>query len=294
MLKGHVFSKQLFGHPVFAVFVNTFLNGRNGVSDNYKEGMEMSYSGSTVTIFGGLVCIQGRFLEEDTHTEIPTGNDTAYCKLVIEIDLDKQNTESDFTQASYKIIKSASGYPNLTQTNIVKNNSGIYQYELARFRTNVNGISEFVDMRTYLNFSSIYDAMEQEYMKVLSELQQKLTNVEDGSEYLLKGNIAVLTGSIEIEESTSQGVFDGEGDKIISYPTGFTKNNCRIISIATSLPAQGFYSTGSIANTFKPLDVQMGMFPIYVTRRNTDLKIKIYNPLKQKGNINYEIVLLRI
>ena len=54
--------------------------------------------------------------------------------LNIEIDLNKQNTEEDFTQAYYKIIKSSSGYPSLTQTDII-NNNGIYQFELARFRT---------------------------------------------------------------------------------------------------------------------------------------------------------------
>ena len=135
MLKGHVFSKQIFGHPIFALFINTFLNGENGVSNNYKNGMKPTYSGSTVNIDSGAVCIQGRFLEEDTSTSVQAGTNNAYCKLVVEIDLDKQNTESEFNQASYKIITATSNYPALTQTNIVKNNSGIYQYELARFKT---------------------------------------------------------------------------------------------------------------------------------------------------------------
>lgn len=186
MLKGHVFTKQLFGNPIFALFINTFLNGKNGVSNNYGEGMKMTTSGSTITVHDGAVCIQGRFLEEDTSTQIAVGTDTAYCKLVIEIDLDKQNTESIFTQAIYKIVKSGSGYPNLTQTDIVKNNSGIYQYELARFRTNVNGITDFKDMRTFLDFNSIYNAIQKEYRTILAQLQQELANVKDGSAYLLK------------------------------------------------------------------------------------------------------------
>ena len=141
MLKGHVFSKQLFGNPIFALFINTFLNGTDGVSNNYKNGMALSYSGSTVTVQSGAVCVQGRFLEEDTSTTIAAGTENAYCKLVIEIDLDKQNTESDFQQGAYKIIKGSSSYPTLTQTEVVKNNAGIYQYELARFRTSTNGIT---------------------------------------------------------------------------------------------------------------------------------------------------------
>ena len=186
MLKGHVFSKQLFGNPIFALFINTFLNGVNGVSNNYKNGMSVSYSGSNVTINSGAVCIQGRFLEEDTYTTLSAGTNTAYCKLVIEIDLDKENTESEFTQASYKIVTSTSGYPNLTQNNIVKNVSGVYQYELARFRTSSSGISNFQDMRTFLDFNSIYDQITSEYETVLNQLQEELEGVESQSNVLLK------------------------------------------------------------------------------------------------------------
>ena len=186
MLKGHVFSKQLFGNPIFALFINTFLNGVNGVSNNYKNGMKPTSSGSNVTIDSGAVCIQGRFLEEDTSTSIAAGTDTAYCKLVIEINLDKENTDSEFNQGSYKIVKSTSGYPSLTQTNIVKNVSGIYQYELARFRTSASGITEFQDMRTYLDFDSIYNQITQEYQSVLAQLQEELEGVESQSNVLLK------------------------------------------------------------------------------------------------------------
>lgn len=204
MLKGHVFSKQLFENPIFALFINTFLNGINGVSNNYKNGMQVTYSGSTLTIDSGAVCIQGRFLEEDTSTPIAAGTNNAYCKLVIEIDLDKQNTESQFNQATYKIITSTSSYPNLTQTNIVKNVSGIYQYELARFRTTASGITDFQDMRTFLDFESIlvqleaeldiikseytndYEEIKAEYEAILVQLEAELSSVEDGSAYLLK------------------------------------------------------------------------------------------------------------
>ena len=200
MLKGHVFSKQLFENPIFAVFINTFLNGADGVSNNYKNGMAVTYSGSTVTIDSGVVCVQGRFLEEDTYSTISAGTNTAYCKLVIEIDLDKQNTESEFAQGSYKIITSTSGYPNLTQTNIVKNVSGIYQYELARFRTGAGGITDFQDMRTFLDFTSIYAQITQEYQAVLAQLEAELASVEDGSAYLLKTG-GTVSGEIEISDT---------------------------------------------------------------------------------------------
>lgn len=204
MLKGHVFSKQLFGNPIFALFINTFLNGTDGVSNNYKNGMAVTYSGSTLTIDSGVVCIQGRFLEEDTSTPIAAGTNNVYCKLVIEIDLDKQNTETQLNQAAYKVITSATGYPELTQTNIVKNVSGIYQYELARFKTTASGITDFQDMRTFLDFDSIYKKLQAEldnikqdytddyneikteYEEILTKLQAELASVEDGSAYLLK------------------------------------------------------------------------------------------------------------
>lgn len=186
MLKGHVFSKQLFENPVFAAFINTFLNGTDGVSNNFKNGMQITYSGSTLNVDSGLVCIQGRFIEEDTSTEVPAGNDNSYCKLVIEIDLDKENTESELNQVAYKIVKSSTGYPNLTQSNIVKNVSGIYQYELARFRNGLNGISDFQDMRTFLDMQSIYNQITTEYQAVLKQLEAELSDVKDGSAYLLK------------------------------------------------------------------------------------------------------------
>ena len=187
MLKGHVFSKQLFGNPIFALFINTFLNGTDGVSDNYKNGMKPTVSGSTITIDSGAVCIQGRFLEEDTYTSIPAGTESAYCKLVIEIDLDKENMDSDFAQGVYKIVKSNSGYPNLTQTNIVKNVSGIYQYELARFRTSASGITDFQDKRTFLDFDSIYD-----------EIEQHIKEIDNGSLYVLKSG-GTMTGKLYVQ-----------------------------------------------------------------------------------------------
>ena len=196
MLKGHVFSKQLFGNPIFALFINTFLNGENGISDNYKNGMAVTYSGSVLTVDSGAVCIQGRFLEEDTFSQVAAGTDVAYCKLVIEIDLDKQNTKSEFAQGAYKVVKSNSGYPSLTQTNIVKNNSGIYQYELARFRTTASGITDFQDKRTYLNFNTIYAEIRKEYGAVLDELEQALADVKDGSDYLLKSAGGTVEGLI--------------------------------------------------------------------------------------------------
>ena len=218
MLKGHVFSKQLFENPIFALFINTFLNGINGVSNNYKNGMEVTYSGSTLTVNSGAVCIQGRFLEEDTSTPVATGTNNAYCKLVIEIDLDKQNTESQFNQASYKVITSVSGYPNLTQTNIVNNVSGIYQYELARFKTSASGITDFQDMRTFLDFDTIYD-----------EIEQHIQDIDDGSLWVQKSG-DTMTGKLYAQggiEGNVKGNLEGNVTGNVSGSSGSCTGNAR-------------------------------------------------------------------
>ena len=236
MLKGHVFSKQIFGNPIFALFINTFLDGKNGVSNNYKNGMKVTYSGTNLTINSGAVCIQGRFLEEDTSTTISSGTDNSYCKLVIEIDLDKENTESDFTQGTYKIVKSSSGYPNLTQSNIVKNVSGVYQYELARFRTNSSGITSFQDMRTFLDFDTIYDAIKAEYQSVLNELEQSLQNVTDGSAYWLKAT--QLTNQNLNNYNTEGFYYAAGGNTVTNKPSGVDHFGVMVKRIATGLYKQ--------------------------------------------------------
>ena len=258
MLKGHVFYKQIFGNPIFALFINTFLNGRNGVSDNYKNGMSLSYSGSTVTVNSGAVCIQGRFLEEDTSTPVSVGTDSAYCKLVIEIDLDKENTETEFNQASYKVVKSTSNYPSLTQTNIVKNNSGVYQYELARFRTGTAGITNFEDKRTFLNFDSIYDAMEAEYEAVLQDLKDELTAIQNQSDVFLKS----VGGTVEGEIIANGGI---SGQLIPKLLTNENLNNIK---------TEGFYySYGGNTVQNKPKDINNFSLLVIKTGENTTVQI---------------------
>ena len=156
MLKGHVFDEQLFNSEIFAVFQNTFLEGSNGIIDGFGNSMQVTTSGSNLTVQSGVLCIQGRFLQEDTSTTIDAGVTQNYARLVVEIDLDKVNTEAVFNQGYYKIITNPSEYPSLTQTDIVNNVSGVYQYSLGRFQITTNGVENYVDERTYLDFTSIY------------------------------------------------------------------------------------------------------------------------------------------
>lgn len=211
MLKGHVFKRQVFGNQIFALFIDTFLNEKCGISAKYGEKMQVTYNGDTLYVNSGCVCVRGRFLEEDTSTEVLAGTETAFCKLVIEIDLDKENTDENLLQATYKIVKSSSNYPSLAQTDIVANNSGVYQFELAQFKTTSSGITDFVDKRTYLDFDSIYTEIENrfaqleenektEYKAMLNELEQLLANIEDGSAFLLKDGGGTVNGKIKATE----------------------------------------------------------------------------------------------
>lgn len=232
MLKGHVFKKHTFKSEVFAFWIDTLLDKKCGIG-NYGNKMNVTYSGRNVTVADGLVCIRGRFIEEDIGTTVPAGTDNAYCKLVIEIDLDKENTETELNQVSYKIIKGTSSYPLLTQNDIIANNKGKYQYELARFRTTVNGITDFTDKRTYLDFNCIFTQMQTEYQEVLNELKEKLKKVEDGSAYVLKDNVAEIKYRLELDSGqTSKGVW-------LNYPTGFNKDNCYVISVMGFYPYEG-------------------------------------------------------
>ena len=302
MLKGHVFSKQLFGNPIFALFINTFLNGTNGVSNNYKNGMQVTYNENIVTIQNGAACIQGRFLEEDTSSSISAGTSTAFCKLVIEIDLDKTNTESEFNQGVYKIVKGTSSYPVLTQTNIVKNNSGKYQYELARFKTGANGITDFQDMRTFLDFDSIYNSITSEYRSILTQLQKELSEVEDGSAYILN----------EVEEETVSGTEGSLDEGSFSYIATFKKigkivnvtvtvtSNMKNVIIIRNIPSFAKPSKSangdSIASSVLKDRGNMGgegVAAIYVSEEG-NVNIKIYTEqdsvntkMKFVGNLTY-------
>lgn len=159
MLKGDVFEYQEFQNQIFALFINLFMNNANGVARGYKNAMNITYLGHTVTIASGACLIQGRLLEEDSSTTLDTGIDTSFCKLVVEIDLNKVNTIEEFNQGVYKIVKGTSAYPTLTQENIVQNNSGKYQYELARFKISDGNIVEFEDKRTYIEDQLQYNGI---------------------------------------------------------------------------------------------------------------------------------------
>ena len=279
MLKGHVFSKQIFNNSIFALFINTFLSGKDGVSNNYKNGMEVTYSGRNISIDTGAVCIQGRFLEEDSLTQLSTGTDNAFCKLVIEIDLNKQNTETSFVQGAYKIIKSTSNYPNLTQTNIVKNNAGIYQYELARFKTTSAGISEFEDRRTFLDFETIYTYIENDYKNVLEELQEQLNGIKNQSNIMFKDMVKTVEGTVDLT--------NGAGSTTVPYPNGFAQNNCVLISAAIKIVGDNY-------DYFKINNNSDSLLGARLTQNNIRFECSNESGIGSSGIKDFKIVLMKV
>ena len=172
-LRGHVFNKQLFTSECFALFIDTFLDKNCGVI----KGCELSNTNDSVTINDGFFCIRGRFIQEVGSStiiaELPQGNDI-FCKLVCEIDLSKENTTSELKQVEYKILQSTEDYPSLQQEDIT-GEGYIYQFEFASFKCTTTGIQDFVDKRTYLDFSSIYTYIKDNIQNILSTTQAKVT-----------------------------------------------------------------------------------------------------------------------
>ncbi len=270
-----------FGSEIFALFIDTFLNGKCGISNKYKEKMAVTKSGNTITISSGCACIRGRFVEEDTSTSLTAGTDSAYCKLVIEIDLSKENTDSQLLQVDYKILKGTDSYPSLTQTDIVANNSGVYQFELAQFRTTASGIVDFVDKRTYLDFESIY-----------AVIQEELESIKDGSAYVLNSKFTTLQGNFNISAKSRGSIY-------VDFPNGFTRENCAAISVGGKFNDNsiGFAfgtdnETGNLANSAISTNVTLGLASN--TEFENKINIEAYNPKSNEVTFNYKVILMKI
>lgn len=242
--------------------------GNVGIGD-FGNKMEVSYSGNNITIQDGLACVRGKFIEEDSSTTLSIGTDNSFCKLVLEVDLSKTNTEEQLNQVSYKVVKSTNNYPSLTQTDIVKNRTGIYQYELARFKTSTNGITDFQDMRTFIDFNSIYAAIETEYRAVLEELRVELTNVKNGSAYVLQDKFKI----VEAYASSA-------GNLTINYPEGFDKACTVVIGIKRKQDIQeNWTGVYGIDNTYIQFFDDCIMLNNAIAKTNYQIALMFTGPL---------------
>lgn len=188
MIKGYVFANQLASNEVDSMIYRKMLDYNDGIF----KGMELSNTSTTITVHEGIIMIAGRPVGIVGNESVTAGTDTAFCKLVMEIDLSKESTESNFEQASLKIIKSTSNYPNVTQEDM-DNDGQLYQVELARFKTSLSGITDFTDTRKFLDFEAIYSKITAEYRALLQQLEEELQDVEEGSAYVLKSQFKKIT-----------------------------------------------------------------------------------------------------
>lgn len=181
MIKGYVFSNQLASNDIDSMIFRKMLDNNNGI----LNGFEITNTATTITIGEGNILIAGRPVGVVGSETVTAGTDVAYCKLVLEIDLTQQATPTTFEQASFKIIKSTTAYPEVTQENMDEGGN-IYQVELARFRTTINGITEFQVTAEQLDYNAMQTQMKEQFEEKLAILEEELRNVESGSAYVLK------------------------------------------------------------------------------------------------------------
>lgn len=291
MIKGFRFTNQLANAEVDARIHQEFLNKNDGIF----YGMELSYTNSSITIAEGLCEIAGRPIAVIDSETVAVSTESLYCLLILEIDLSKESTKDTFNQASFKLLTSSTSYPTVTQQDINKysGTDTVYQLEFARFRSGSTGISEFKDTRQFLNFDGIYTQIKADCKSVIDQIKQELASVEDGSLYLLKANMAVITGTAS---------FDTNGNATVNYPEGFTKNNCVVISFMT----EGIGAAKALAagSTFDSANMIVGSVPKSITLSDSHINISIRNisiindSNPAVGNsypdMNYKIVLMKI
>lgn len=198
MIKGFRFTNQLANAEVDARIHQEFLNKNDGIF----YGMDLSRTNNSITISEGLCEIAGRPVAVINNETVAVSTESLYCLLILEIDLSKESTKDSFNQVSFKLLTSSSSYPSVTQQDINKYNgeNNLYQLEFARFKSGTSGITEFKDTRKFLSFNGIYAQIKNDCDTVINQIKQELTNVKDGSSYLLKSG-GKIDGDLEVSNN---------------------------------------------------------------------------------------------
>ena len=119
MLKGENYSSQLYENWSNRLAFSTLLGGKCGIIEDFDNELEVTVSGSNVSINSGVVIIKGGIIRNTTSTTLSVQLEAnKYHCVVVEVDLSQTNTENDFLQGSIKIISNTGAYPTLTQQNI--------------------------------------------------------------------------------------------------------------------------------------------------------------------------------
>ena len=195
MIIGHTFELQTFEVEAFSAFVNLFLNESSGII----RGCEITANGKNIFINEGLMIIAGRIIEIKGQEKREI-NTKGYHVLIVEINLNAQNTEEKLNQVNIRTIYGNDGYKTTLKEDI--NNKGkTYQFELARFRYDdvQNRIIDLKVANTRIEYKNILKILEEEVKKIKTgaETVLKSTFEETLRNYIKKDEISIKNGKTE-------------------------------------------------------------------------------------------------
>lgn len=195
MIVGHTFELQTFEVEAFSAFVNLFLNESSGII----RGCEITANGKNIFINEGLMIIAGRIIEIKGQEKREI-NTKGYHVLIVEINLNAQNTEEKLNQVNIRTIYGNDGYKTILKEDI--NNKGkTYQFELARFRYDdvQNRIIDLKVANTRIEYKNILKILEEEVKKIKTgaETVLKSTFEETLKNYIKKDEISIKNGKTE-------------------------------------------------------------------------------------------------
>lgn len=195
MIVGHTFELQTFEVEAFSAFVNLFLNESSGII----RGCEITANGKNIFINEGLMIIAGRIIEIKGQEKREI-NTKGYHVLIVEINLNAQNTEEKLNQVNIRTIYGTDGYKTTLKEDI--NNKGkTYQFELARFRYDdvQNRIIDLKVANTRIEYKNILKILEEEVKKIKTGAETVLKSTFDETlkNYIKKDEISIKNGKNE-------------------------------------------------------------------------------------------------
>lgn len=195
MIVGHTFELQTFEVEAFSAFVNLFLNESSGII----RGCEITANGKNIFINEGLIIIAGRIIEIKGQEKREI-NTKGYHVLIVEINLNAQNTEEKLNQVNIRTIYGNDGYKTTLKEDI--NNKGkTYQFELARFRYDdvQNRIIDLKVANTRIEYKNILKILEEEVKKIKTGAETVLKSTFDETlkNYIKKDEISIKNGKTE-------------------------------------------------------------------------------------------------
>ncbi len=283
MQVGITFDKQSLTSRQHAHFQNLFLNNTDGIT----KGCGVSQSGDYVYIQKGFFVVSGRFVEVTgvESIDVPTvASGSLYCKVVYEIDLSKENTESDFEQGYFKTLTSASGYPAVTQEDL-DDDGTLYQMPFCQYIKGVTSVSSFTDLRPIFDMESVWEAVAEnnetykaefdEYFEEQKETIEEMIADLEGEGFVLvsdarnivevtlsasdwSGSAAPYTQTVSVSGITASTVFDAG----ILYPTGCSRSSQKAINKAAGYIYDIETGSGTVtfSATVKPeTDITLGL-----------------------------------